>query len=209
VKGRLFKPFSQGPQTLDRSGGGLGLGLAMVQGLVDLHGGSVGVTSAGPGTGSEFTIRLPLAPPAAVASTRPNGTAARLPRRVLIIEDNVDAAESLRDALRLGGHQVEVSYDAVSGLQKAREFGPDVIVCDIGLPGMSGYEAAQAIRTDPGYGSPWLIALSGYALPEDVRHALQAGFDRHVAKPLSVEHLEVLLAELPVGSPRLRGTFLH
>jgi PAS domain S-box-containing protein len=189
VRGHLFEPFMQAPQTLDRSRGGLGLGLALVKGLVELHGGSVGVESPGLGQGSEFVVRLPCeAARTETALAAEPGRARR--RRVLVIEDNVDAADSLQAALELGGHEVQVAYDGPAGLAAAGARRPDVVLCDIGLPGMSGYEVAAAFRADEGLRDAVLVAVSGYALPEDRQRALDAGFVQHIAKPPSMEALE-------------------
>lgn len=195
---RLFEAFTQADTTLDRSMGGLGLGLALVKGLVELHGGSVSVESDGPGRGATFTIALPMDATAAPRVAVPLGAGGEgKPRRMLVIDDNSDAADSLREALELGGHEVAVAYDGPGGLAKARELHPDVVICDIGLPGTDGYEVARAMRADPGLGRVVLVALTGYAQPEDVAKAREAGFDRHLAKPLSMEKLEQLLASLP------------
>ncbi len=195
--GRLFQPFMQAESTLSRTNGGLGLGLALVRGLVELHGGTVCARSPGIGRGSEFTVRLPLAagddPGAEPRPGRPTGRG----RRVLIIEDNVDAAASLRDVLQLCGHEVELAHDGPEGLATARAFLPEVVLCDIGLEEMDGYEVARAIRADDRLRGIFLVALSGYAQAEDVERAACAGFDRHVAKPPSPEQLEELLASLP------------
>jgi PAS domain S-box-containing protein len=193
---RLFQPFSQADSTLDRSKGGLGLGLALAKGLVELHGGDITARSAGLGQGAEFVVRLPLAMDDAVAP-RPAATAGKGRRRVLIIEDNVDAADSLRDVLAFGEHDVEVAYDGPQGMAKAKEFRPDVVFCDIGLPGMDGFEVARSFRADEALKGVFLVALSGYALPEDVARAQAAGFDRHLAKPPSLEKLEEILAQAP------------
>ena len=193
---RLFQPFSQADSTLDRSKGGLGLGLALAKGLVELHGGTITAASAGLGQGAEFVVRLPLALEEAVAPrSGENTTGGR--RRVLIIEDNIDAANSLRDALAYGEHQVEVAYNGPQGIAKAREFLPEVVLCDIGLPGMDGYEVARAFQTENALKGTLLVALSGYALPEDLERAQAAGFKRHLAKPPSLEQLMDLLAETP------------
>ncbi len=194
---RLFEAFTQADTTLDRSEGGLGLGLALVKGLAELHGGSVHGESEGPGKGAAFTITLPLetttAPTVTVQrSTRGEGA----PRRVLVIEDNADTADTLREALELDEHVVEVAHDGPGGLEKARAFKPDVVLCDIGLPGMDGYDVARAIRADPELGRVPLVALSGYAQPEDVARAKEAGFDVHLAKPPSIETLKGVLAEV-------------
>jgi two-component system CheB/CheR fusion protein len=190
---RLFDPFAQADRTLDRSRGGLGLGLALVKGLVEQHGGHVHAASDGPGKGAEFTIQLPLvkAPSAEVSVARnpPHHST----RRVLVIEDNVDAADSLREALMLAQHEVLVAYRGPDGLEKAREFKPDVVLCDIGLPEMDGYQVARAIRADDQLRNVQLIALTGYALPQDLVKAKEAGFDQHLAKPPSLEKLEEVL----------------
>ena len=192
---RLFQPFAQADATLDRSKGGLGLGLALAKGLVELHGGTITAHSAGVGQGAEFAMRLPLAAEeVASESARSPALAPSGRRRVLIIEDNVDAADSLREALELSEHKVEVAYTGPSGIAKARASKPEVVFCDIGLPGMDGFEVARAFRADDVLRGTRLVALSGYALPEDVQRAREAGFDQHVAKPPSLERLEEALA---------------
>jgi signal transduction histidine kinase/CheY-like chemotaxis protein len=179
----MFDPFVQGERTLARSEGGLGLGLALARGLAALHGGSVWAHSEGVGRGAEFVVTLPLAGPL-VEERAPSGPPPRAPtsRRVLVVDDNADAAESLAELIRLFGHDVSVAYDGPSALAKAREWRPDVVLCDIGLPGMTGYDVARAFRAADG-GTMKLVAVSGYAQPEDVRRAVEAGFDAHVAKP--------------------------
>jgi PAS domain S-box-containing protein len=196
---RLFQPFSQADSTLDRSKGGLGLGLALVKGLVELHGGDVTAHSAGLGKGAEFVVRLPLAI-AEAAAPQPGQAATRRRRRVLVIEDNVDAADSLCEVLEFGEHEIAVTYNGPEGIEKAREFRPDLVLCDIGLPGMDGYDVARTFRSDEALKETYLVALSGYALPEDLQRAQEAGFDRHLAKPPSLERLEALLADVPQGS---------
>ncbi|HEY5961961.1 MAG TPA: ATP-binding protein, partial [Polyangiaceae bacterium] len=195
---RLFQPFMQADTTLDRSQGGLGLGLALVKGIVELHGGTVQADSAGLGAGATFSVRLPLDGTAAACSSpvARNEPARSKRRRVLIIEDNRDAAETLREALEYCEHDAHVAHNGSDGLSKAMELRPDVIICDIGLPGMSGYEFARAIRADAMLCRTKLIALSGYARSEDRDQALVAGFDRHFAKPPSLQALEELLADL-------------
>jgi PAS domain S-box-containing protein len=196
VRDRLFVPFIQAPQTLDRTRGGLGLGLAMVKGLVELHGGAVEVASDGPDRGSEFTVRLPLVePPEEVAE--PERVPRSASRRVLVIEDNPDAADAMRELLAYDGHDARVAYDGREGLALAREFRPEFVFCDIGLPGMDGFEVARAIRAEPALADTYLVALSGYALPEDRKRSAEAGFDCHLAKPPSVEQVERVLAERP------------
>jgi PAS domain S-box-containing protein len=192
VLGHLFQPFTQAAQTLDRSRGGLGLGLALVKTLVELHGGQVQVTSEGQGRGAQFSVRLPLE--AAPRRAAPAGEARpNRPCRVLVIEDNREAADSLEMVLELVGHKVKVAYDGPSGLTVAKDFRPEVVLCDVGLPGMSGYDVARAFRARDDLRGAVLVALTGYALPEDKRRALEAGFAHHVAKPASLETLERLL----------------
>ena len=177
--------------------------MALVKGMVELHGGEVSAHSDGPGKGSRFTVKLPLVERAVVADgpPQPSDAASRECRKVLIIEDNKDAADSLSEVLGLSGHRVAVAYDGTSGLAMAREFRPEVIICDIGLPeDMDGYAVARALRRDAVTASTFLIALTGYAQPEDQRQALAAGFDAHLAKPPSPEKLEEILGMLEVRS---------
>jgi signal transduction histidine kinase len=187
----IFDPFTQADRTLARSQGGLGLGLALVKGMVELHGGDVSATSRGPGQGATFRVRLPLAlgpvasAGAAAPSVRPRGVALR----VLVVEDNADAASTLREALELLGHEVHVASDGDAGVAAAERIAPDVVVCDIGLPGIDGYEVARRLSARDG-ARPLLVAVTGYALPEDRRRALEAGFVQHLAKPLRIEDLE-------------------
>lgn len=190
---RLFEPFSQADQTLDRSKGGLGLGLCLVKGLVELHGGGISARSDGLGQGTELAVSLPLDLGATAESPRVRAAECGR-RRILIIEDNLDVAESLREALLLGDHEVEVAHDGPHGIAKARDFRPEIVLCDIGLPGMDGYEVARTFRSDDTLDEIHLVALSGYALPEDVARAHDAGFQSHLAKPPSLEKLERVLA---------------
>ena len=190
----LFEPFAQGEATLDRAKGGLGLGLTLVKALVELHGGAVRGESAGPGHGSTFTISLPLGTaPAPTAAHEPGPTPGRAPKRVLIIEDNIDTARSLSRAVEIGGHIVDVAGNGAEGIEKARTFGPDIVLCDIGLPGMSGFDVARALRAEPGLAHVSLIAVSGYAQPRDLAQAKAAGFDAHLAKPFEIDTLLALL----------------
>ena len=200
---RVFDPFVQADRTLDRSEGGLGLGLALVKSLVELHEGSVTAESEGPGRGACFAVRLPLAPELGQPAASPAaeaGTAGQ--RRVLVVEDNEDAAGSLAEVLQLYGHTVELAWNGAQALAAAVTFRPDVVLCDIGLPGMDGYEVAAALRTHPDTRHACLIALSGYALQEDVERARQAGFDHHMAKPPDLVALERLIGGLAGCRPR-------
>ena len=194
---RVFEPFTQAETTLDRARGGLGLGLALVKGLVELHGGSVEVESAGPGQGAEFTVRLPIREVATDRAVARSAIRAPTARRVLVIEDNIDAAESLREVLEFGGHVVEIANSGRDGIERSLTFRPDMILCDIGLPGMDGYEVARRLRADKTLASTYLVALTGYALPEDLARAKEAGFDEHIAKPASLERIEEVLANSP------------
>ena len=195
---RVFEPFTQGDDSLHRSRGGLGLGLALVKGLVELHGGSVEARSAGLGRGAEVVVRLPMMTeqPAVHVDDAP-AAPSMPPRRVLVVEDNVDAADTLRELLEAWGHTVEVAHDGVAALERARAFRPDVVLCDIGLPGMDGYAVARGIRADPALAATVLVALTGYALSEDQRRAADAGFSRHLSKPVPAHVLEDVLASLP------------
>ncbi|MEO7419271.1 MAG: ATP-binding protein, partial [Thermoanaerobaculia bacterium] len=199
ILARLFEPFSQADGSLDRSRGGLGLGLALVKGLVEMHGGDVRAASPGPEQGSTFTVRLPLleSEPAAAGSDAAAPEATR-PLRILIVEDNRDTADSLRMLLELAGYQVEVAYTGRDGLEIARRFRPEVALCDIGLPGgMDGYALARALREASETADAHLIAISGYGQEEDQRQAREAGFDRHLTKPVEPAALMRLLEALP------------
>jgi signal transduction histidine kinase len=223
---RIFDLFTQADRSLDRSEGGLGLGLTLVRRLVEMHGGSVGAVSSGADRGSEFIVRLPLAapPPAAARASRraPSrgsalqaGNGDRPPRRsrVLVVEDNVDAAETLEELLDAWGHDARVVHDGVQAVAVAPEYRPDVVLLDIGLPGMDGYEVARRLRRGlaapargPGSHSagsdesetrgrePLLVALTGYGQEEDRRRSREAGFDIHLTKPVDPECLRALIA---------------
>jgi CheY-like chemotaxis protein/nitrogen-specific signal transduction histidine kinase len=198
---RLFQPFNQAAQSLDRSKGGLGLGLALVRGLVHLHGGSVAAHSSGPGQGSLFTLRLPL------SSTEPSTDALAEPAesqaasqqndslQILVIEDNRDAAVSLRMLLSHLGHQVTLAHDGVAGLAAARKLHPDVIISDLGLPGEAdGYAVARGVRQDSALAAAYLVALSGYGQEDDRKRTQEAGFNRHLVKPVQLAELQEALA---------------
>jgi PAS domain S-box-containing protein len=201
----IFQPFVQAKQSLARTEGGLGLGLALVKGLVELHGGSVTATSEGRERGAQFTVRLPVAPsrrpdaePAAASAPRPPSRHGR----ALVVDDNHDAAESLADLIRMLGHEADVAFDGRSAIEKMRANPPDVLLCDIGLPVMSGYEVAEAVRSDRRLRDVQLVAISGYAQPEDRQRALDAGFEDHIAKPLDPAQLERLLARGEKTTPQ-------
>jgi PAS domain S-box-containing protein len=197
---KVFEPFVQADRTLARSQGGLGLGLALVKGLAEMHGGTVRASSAGTSKGAEFVVRLPTISPAA-ARPEPVATdaapASGRRARVLVVEDNREVAESIAQLVELLGHDVEVAHDGPAALAKAHARPPDVVLCDIGLPGMSGFDVARAFRSDPALRRARLVAVSGYALPEDRKEAVEAGFERHVAKPADPDEIERLLAPEP------------
>jgi PAS domain S-box-containing protein len=199
---RIFELFVQGDHTLARSQGGLGIGLTLVKRLVEMHGGAVSAISAGPGTGSEFIVRLPAMAgreARTFESEAPQDRPASAPRRVLVVDDNVDAAESIAKLLRLAGHEVECVYDGPQALQGATRSRPDVVVLDIGLPGMDGYEVARRLRTLPQFRHTALIALTGYGQDSDRQSSRQAGFDHHLTKPVDPDVLERLIARLQAG----------
>lgn len=187
---RLFEPFTQADSSFDRKLGGLGLGLSIVKGLVEMHGGSVTAHSDGVSKGATFTITLPIDAAVATAPQRTTIANKSVARRILVIEDNVDAAESLGEVLTLCGHTVEIALTGPAGLEKARIFHPEVVLCDIGLPEIDGYEMARRMRADPELRTARLVALSGYASPDDVAKAKAAGFDTHLAKPSSLAKVE-------------------
>jgi len=192
---RLFTPFLQADRSLDRSRGGLGLGLAMVKGLAELHGGSVEAFSEGAGRGAEFTIRLPLEQELPALSETPTGSQpSGQPLRILVVEDNRDAADSLRLLLHLMNHEARVAYTGPNGVAVAKEWRPDVVLCDIGLPGIDGYEVARQIRRLPGMAKALIVAITGYGQDPDVQRSKEAGIDHHFLKPIDPAQLKRLLA---------------
>jgi PAS domain S-box-containing protein len=202
---RIFDLFVQGDSSLARTHGGLGIGLTIVRRLVERHGGRVEARSAGAGNGSEFLVWLPAAT-GVPGETLPPGDAGRRmrPLRILIIEDNEDAAVGLSTMLELLGHAVRFALDGPQALALAETFDPEVVISDLGLPGMDGYELARALRNRPGRTPVLLIALSGYARDEERARALDAGFDHHLVKPPDFDNLLALLARVadaPAASP--------
>jgi CheY-like chemotaxis protein len=196
---RVFDLFAQVDNSLDRAQGGLGIGLTLVRRLVELHNGTVEVASAGPNQGSEFTIRIP-----ALVSTRAANPArgpAALPAagrglRILVVDDNVDAANTLAELLRIKGHEVRVAYEGLSAVEGATSFRPQVAILDLGLPGLNGYEVAQRLEEELLDDAPLLIAVSGYGREEDLRRSSESGFDHHFVKPVEVATLLRVLAEV-------------
>lgn len=193
----VFNLFTQVGRTLDRSQGGLGIGLTLVKRLVQMHGGTVSAWSEGSGQGTEFAVTLPLRK---VVDDLPNSSTfqptAESPggNRVLVVEDNIDSANTLVQLLRLIGYEVEVAYDGVTGLEAARTFGPDVVLLDIGLPGMDGYAVASAMRKRESTRCSLLIAISGYGQKADEERSRDAGFDHHLVKPVELSALRSMLS---------------
>jgi CheY-like chemotaxis protein len=191
---RVFDVFEQADHSLHRSDGGLGLGLAIARGLVDLHGGAIRAESEGAGKGARFVVELPLAQqPAALREQPRQARAGRRGGRILIVDDNVDAAQTLSTLMRLENYEVSVAHDGAEALRVAGEWRPDAVLCDIGLPGMNGFAVAMRMREDPALRHARLIAITGYGAPHDRQRALEAGFDDHVVKPADPQ---VLLEKL-------------
>ena len=203
---RIFEPFTQGDTTLEKATGGLGIGLALAKQLVGMHGGSISATSAGAGKGTEFTVRLPLGqtpPPPETPPRRPRETSAA--RRVLVVDDNRDSASTLASLLRMSGNEVDLAHDGEEAVNQAEQLRPDVVILDIGLPKLNGYEACRRIREQAWGRSMVLVALTGWGQQEDRQRALEAGFDHHMVKPVDYEKLaRVLALDVPQGRSVLR-----
>ena len=195
----LFDLFSQGSRALDRSEGGLGIGLTLVKRLIALHGGSVEAASPGLGAGATFIIRLPkLEHPQLEADSQPARPVDRCTRRrVLIVDDNRDAADAMAQLLAIEGHDVKAVYGALDALDSAVQLRPDVVLLDIGLPQMDGYELSRQIRQLPGLKAMPIVAITGYGQPSDKQHSRQSGFDYHLVKPVDLETLTRILATIP------------
>ena len=176
--------------------GGLGLGLSIVRGVVDLHGGQVGAESDGAGHGSTFWVRVPAASPAVVPSSKPPRSAEQTRSRVLLIDDHRDALETLKLILEGAGHEVRTAFDGRTGLERIESFEPDIVFCDIGLPGgMSGYDVVRAVREDPD-AEVAMVAITGFGRREDRVRAREAGFDEHMTKPVSTSELLAMVRRL-------------
>jgi CheY-like chemotaxis protein len=194
---RIFEMFAQVDSSLERTAGGLGIGLTLARTLVELHGGSIEARSPGAGRGSEFLVRLPLAapedlkaPPAAAGEAAGGREALA---RVLVVDDNADAADSLARLLSMDGYEVRVANGGIEALHEAEAFRPDVMLLDIGLPMMNGYDVARRIRREPWGAAVRLVALTGWGQEEDRRRSREAGFDDHVVKPVDPNSLRSLL----------------
>jgi CheY-like chemotaxis protein len=195
----IFELFTQAPRSLDRSQGGLGIGLAVVRKLVEMHGGTVEAQSAGLGKGSEFVVRLPvlssptgLSQPLSKERDEHSGTG----WRVLVVDDNVDSADSIAMLLQVSGHEVRVAYSGQEALETAAEYQPDIVLLDIGLPGMDGYEVARRLRAHAQLEKVKLIAVTGYGQDADRLQSQEAGFDYHLVKPVDAQKLQDVLVEL-------------
>jgi CheY-like chemotaxis protein len=197
---KVFDLFTQVDHSLDRSQGGLGIGLTLVRQLVDMHGGKVEARSAGSNQGSEFIVRLPALVRRTPSPQSANGTAVTNGktsyRRILVVDDNADGANSLALLLRVTGHEVCIAHDGPAALESASAFHPEIVLLDIGLPGMNGYEVAEQIRHEPELGSPLLIALTGYGQDADRLRSREAGFNHHLVKPVDPEALLALFDSL-------------
>jgi signal transduction histidine kinase len=197
---RLFQPFGQPQPSSGRPHGGLGLGLSVVQGLVALHGGTVEAASEGLGRGATFTVRLPLEPePAALSDVPADGGPEGKGLRVLVVEDNMDAARSLKLLLSVWGHEIRLAHTGLEGIRTAAEWHPEVVVSDIGLPGADGFEVARQVRRQSGMDRALLIALTGYGSEDDRRQSREAGFDHHLTKPADPDTLQELIATWATG----------
>jgi CheY-like chemotaxis protein len=195
---RVFEMFTQIDHTLHRSQGGLGIGLALVRKLVEMHGGAIDGYSAGLGQGSEFVLRLPLhVDQRAPALAEPAPRLQTPHRRILVVDDNRDAAETLALMLRLDGGTVETAHDGPQAVQAAERFRPDMVLLDIGIPGMNGYEVARRIRAQPWGIDMVLVAQTGWGQEEDRRRTREAGFDEHLTKPVDHARLMQLIASPP------------
>jgi signal transduction histidine kinase/DNA-binding response OmpR family regulator len=200
----VFDLFTQVDRSLDRSQGGLGIGLTLVHRLVEMHGGRVEAFSAGTNQGSEFVVRLPVLTgitPVPTTNGAPKPVTKTRCCRVLIVDDNTDGAESLAMVLRLAGHDVRISGDGPAGLEMARIFHPEVVLLDIGLPGMDGYEVARRLQDEGISPRPLLVALTGYGQEDDLRRSRDAGFDHHLVKPADPAVLVSLFAAVPEAAP--------
>jgi CheY-like chemotaxis protein len=203
---KVFDLFTQIDRTLGRAQGGLGIGLALVKSLVQMHGGSVEARSDGPGQGSEFVVRLAVCSPAGTGSLRTDraalaGRSVLTGRKILVVDDNRDAANSLAMLLRCVGAEVHTAYDGPSALEAVRAYHPPIVFLDIGMPGMDGYAVAAQIRQDPECRQVTVIALTGWGQEDDRRRTKAAGFDYHLVKPPELITVTELLSQLPASDP--------
>jgi CheY-like chemotaxis protein len=206
----VFDLFVQADVSLERARGGLGVGLTIVRRLVEMHGGRVDAHSAGAGQGSEFIVHLPLSR-TATAGMWPAPAASRptTPLKVLVIEDNKDSAETMASLLELWGHEVRLCFDGLGAVPAAERFGPDIVLSDIGLPGLNGFEVARQLRQHPSFGKVVLVAMSGYGREEDKRRAMDAGFDHHLVKPPDLTALAELLGRVASSNADRPSRVVH
>jgi CheY-like chemotaxis protein len=206
---RVFEMFKQVDRSLERSEGGLGIGLTLVQRLVEMHGGTVEAHSPGLGKGSEFVLRLPLAledkkqKPQSVTDRQ--NAATPVSCRILVVDDNQDSADSIAILLRTMGNEVRSAHDGLEAVDAAAEFQPDIVLLDLGLPKLNGFDAARRIREQPGGQERVLIALTGWGQEEDRCRTKDAGFDHHLTKPIDFEVLRELLAASKISHPERRS----
>jgi CheY-like chemotaxis protein len=194
---RVFDLFAQADRTLDRSEGGLGIGLTVAQKLAEMHGGAITADSEGLGKGSKFTVRLPIStqsPAIDKAASCNVAASSQLPQKVLVVDDNRDTAMSCARLLKGMGHEVQTAFDGLAAIEAARSFKPQAILLDIGLPGMNGFEVAKTLR-DEGFANEVIVAVSGYGQPEDRERSRQAGFDDHLVKPVHQDALVIVLQQ--------------
>lgn len=199
---QLFKMFSQVDRNMERAQGGLGIGLTLVQRLTQMHGGTVEARSDGPGQGSEFTVRLPV-----LKLTRQNATlqdevsaVATAQRRILVVDDNRDSAMTLGMMLKLMGNDIYTVHDGLAAVEAAEQFRPDMILLDIGLPKLNGYDACRHIRQQPWSSGMQIVALTGWGQDEDRRRSKEAGFDHHLVKPADIRSVQEILATVSVNA---------
>jgi PAS domain S-box-containing protein len=200
----VFGMFTQVDRTLEKTTGGLGIGLSLAKGVVEMHGGTIAARSDGDGRGSTFEVRLPVASSVSVDSDSPVGEAVGIKpsslRRILVVDDNVDAADSLAQLLEMIGNDVRVAYDGAAGIEAARTFRPVVVFCDIGMPKVNGYDVARHVRNEAWGQEMVLVALTGWGQDDDRQKSADAGFDRHLVKPVEDTALMKLLGGLPTGT---------
>jgi CheY-like chemotaxis protein len=197
---KVFEMFAQVDRSLQRTNSGLGIGLSLVKALVEMHDGSVEARSDGPGQGSEFLVRLPVAlAPIVPSKPQPSAASATVTsrRRILIVDDNRDTATSLATVLMILGHQTQVAFDGLEALEAAREFQPDVVLLDIGMPKLNGHDTARRMRQEPWGREIVLVAVTGWGQDDDRQRSQEAGFNFHLVKPVDPAALEQILAEVP------------
>jgi CheY-like chemotaxis protein len=199
----LFELFTQGDGEAERTGGGLGVGLNLTRRLAELHGGTVEGDSPGLGQGSTFTVRLPTLAEAPPAPTAPAEPTRAKPARVLVVDDNQDAARLLTMLLSEEGHEVHTAFDGQEALRRAEKLHPEIVLLDIGLPGLDGYEAAQELRRQTWAQETLMLALTGWGQEDDRRRSAEAGFDGHLVKPVDLEQLQKWMAAGRDGSEAL------